>query len=138
MIKPICRDTVLLSKKAADAAPADLAVVQDLRETLLANADICVGMAANMIGVPKRIIAVLLPGTALPMVMLNPVITAGSGAYETEEGCLSLPGTRKVKRFRKITVQWQDQRMQKQKKQFEGYPAQIIQHEIDHCSGILI
>ena len=138
MIKPICKDTILLSKKAADASPADLDTVQNLRDTLLANAKICVGMAANMIGVPKRIIAVLLPGTALPMIMLNPVITAKSGAYETEEGCLSLSGTRKVTRYRSITVEWQDQQMQKQKKKFEGYPAQIIQHEADHCSGILI
>ena len=138
MIRPICRDTLLLSKPAEKATAADLPTVQDLRDTLLANADRCVGMVANMIGVPKRIIAVLLPGTALPILMLNPEITAKSGAYKTAEGCLSLSGERETTRFRTITVRWQDLSMQPQKRRFEGYPAQIIQHEIDHCSGILI
>ena len=138
MIRPICKDTVLLSRPSADAGNADLAAAADLRDTLLANAHRCVGMAANMIGIPKRIIAVLPPGTAQPVVMLNPRIIASSGEYEAEEGCLSLPGTRKTKRFRVITVRWLDLSMQPQKRRFEGYPAQIIQHEIDHCSGILI
>ena len=138
MIRPICRDTVLLSKKAADANKSDLPVVNDLRDTLLANADRCVGMAANMIGVPKRIIAILPPGASLPLLMLNPEITAKSGAYDTEEGCLSLPGERETKRYRTITVRWQDLTMKPQQRKFEGYLAQIIQHEIDHCSGILI
>lgn len=138
MIRPICRDTILLSKPAADAANSDLPAAADLRDTLLANAHRCVGMAANMIGIPKRIIAILPPGASQPIVMLNPRIIASSGEYETEEGCLSLPGTRKTKRFRVITVRWLNESMQPQKRRFEGCPAQIIQHEIDHCSGILI
>ena len=138
MIRPVCRDTVLLSKPAERATNADLQTAHDLSETLLANAQRCVGMAANMIGVPKCIIAVLPPGTKLPLVMLNPQIIAKSGAYETQEGCLSLPGERPAQRFHTITVKWQDLSMRPQKRRFEGYTAQIIQHEIDHCSGILI
>lgn len=138
MIRPICRDTVLLSQPAADASNADLQAAADLGDTLLANAHRCVGMAANMIGVPKRIIAILPPGTQHPIVMLNPRMIASSGAYETEEGCLSLPGTRKTKRFRVITVRWLGTDMKPQKRRFEGYAAQIIQHELDHCAGILI
>ena len=138
MIQPICRDTVLLSKPAAKATNADLQTARDLAETLLANRERCVGMAANMIGAPKNIIAILPPGTQFPLVMLNPRMIAKSGEYETQEGCLSLPGERPVKRYRKITVCWQDMAMHSQKRTFEGYPAQIIQHEIDHCAGILI
>ena len=138
MIKPVCRDTVLLSKPAEKATNADLQTARDLSETLLANAHRCVGMAANMIGVPKSIIAILPPGTKLPLVMLNPQIIAKSGAYDTLEGCLSLPGERPASRFRTITVKWLDLSMRPQKRKFEGYTAQIIQHEIDHCSGILI
>ncbi|HAG14118.1 MAG TPA: peptide deformylase [Ruminococcus sp.] len=138
MICPICRDTVLLSKPAEDANKADMHVVQNLKDTLAANAEQCVGMAANMIGVPKRIIAILLPGTSIPMLMINPRILTRSAPYETEEGCLSLPGVRKVTRYRVISVEWQNIGMQKQKRKFEGYPAQIIQHELDHCNGILV
>lgn len=138
MIHPICRDTVLLSKPALPATNADLQTARDLSETLLANAHRCVGMAANMIGVPKQIIAVLPPGAQVPLVMLNAKILAKSGEYEAEEGCLSLPGERKTKRFRVITVRFQNLAMQTQKRRFEGYLAQIIQHELDHCSGILI
>lgn len=138
MIRPICRDTILLSKPAEPARNSDLQTARDLSETLRANAHRCVGMAANMIGVPKHIIAVLPPGGEVPLVMLNAKILAKSGEYEAEEGCLSLSGTRPVKRWRVITVRWQNTSMQPQKRRFEGYLAQIIQHELDHCSGILI
>jgi peptide deformylase len=138
VIRPLCRDTVLLAKPAAPASAEDLQTVQDLRDTLLSHREHCVGMAANMIGVPKSIIAVLPPGMQQPLVMLNPQIIAKSGAYETAEGCLSLPGERPVTRFRVITVKWQDMSMRPQKRRFEGYLAQIIQHETDHCSGTLI
>ena len=138
MIRPIWRDTVLLSKPAAQAGNADLPLARDLAETLLANRQRCVGMAANMIGEPKNIIAILPPGTAAPIVMLNPRILARAGAYETQEGCLSLPGERTVTRYRSVTVRWLDLSMKPQKRSFEGYIAQIIQHETDHCAGILI
>ena len=138
MIRPICKDTILLSKPAEPATNADLPVARDLADTLLANRQRCVGMAANMIGVPKNIIAVLPPDTQIPLVMLNPKILAKCGRYETQEGCLSLPGERQTVRFHSITVRWLNLRMQPQKRTFEGYPAQIIQHEIDHCAGILI
>lgn len=138
MIRPICRDTILLSKPAEPARNTDLQTARDLSDTLLANAHRCVGMAANMIGVPKAIIAVLPPAAAAPLVMLNAKILAKSGEYEAEEGCLSLAGTRTVKRYRVITVRWQNLSMQPQKRRFEGYLAQIIQHELDHCSGILV
>lgn len=136
MIREICRDTFLLSQKAPAATSADLQTAADLRDTLMAHAGECVGMAANMIGENKRIIAVL--NGSIPLVMLNPEIVACSGKYETSEGCLSLSGVRKTARFRKITVVWQDMNLRKQKCSFEGFPAQIIQHEIDHLSGILI
>ncbi len=138
MIRPICKDTELLSKPAVQASNADLPLARDLADTLLANRQRCVGMAANMIGFPKNIIAILLPGSVEPLVMLNPRIIAKSGAYETQEGCLSLPGERAAERFHTITVRWLDLSMQQQKRTFEGYPAQIIQHEVDHCAGILI
>lgn len=138
MIYPVCRDTVLLSKPAEAATNADLQIARDLAETLLANRQRCVGMAANMIGFPKNIIAILPPDAQLPLVMLNPKIIAKSGRYETQEGCLSLPGERQTVRFHSITVRWLNLNMQPQKRSFEGYPAQIIQHEIDHCAGILI
>ncbi len=138
MIYPVCRDTVLLSKPAAAATNADLQIARDLAETLLANRQRCVGMPANMTGFPKNIIAILPPDAQLPLVMLNPKIIAKSGRYETQEGCLSLPGERQTVRFHSITVRWLNLNMQPQKRSFEGYPAQIIQHEIDHCAGILI
>lgn len=136
MIRPICKDVLFLQQPSLPATAEDAAVVQDLRDTLRANANRCVGMAANMIGVRKRIIIVA--AGALPVVMLNPEITQKAGAYEAEEGCLSLAGTRKAKRWRRITVRWQTPAMQPQQKQFEGYLAQIIQHEIDHLNGVLI
>ncbi len=114
----------------------DLPVAQDLRDTFKAHRDGCVGMAANMIGVSKRIIIFDENGGAT--VMFNPEIVKCSGAYETEEGCLSLTGTRKAKRFHSIKVQYQNEQFQTRLKTYTGFTAQIIQHEIDHCNGVLI
>ena len=136
MIREICRDETFLSQKAAPATADDLATAQDLLDTLTAHKDSCVGMAANMIGVCKRIIAFDNEGTY--MVMFNPVIVRQSGPYETQEGCLSLSGVRKTKRFQTIKVQWQNEQFQTRLKTFTGWTAEIIQHEIDHCEGILI
>ena len=136
MICEICKDEAFLSLKAEPAAVSDLPTARDLLDTLAAHKDGCVGMAANMIGVNKRIIAFDNGGEY--MVMFNPVIVKRSGAYETEEGCLSLPGTRKTKRFQSIKVQWQNEKFQTRLKTFTGWTAEIIQHEIDHCEGILI
>ena len=136
MIREICRDETFLSQKAAPATADDLATAQDLLDTLTAHKDGCVGMAANMIGVCKRIIAFDNDGTY--MVMFNPVIVRQSGPYETQEGCLSLSGVRKTKRFQTIKVQWQNEQFQTRLKTFTGWTAEIIQHEIDHCEGILI
>ena len=135
MIMPICRDILLLSQVSAPADASDLPTVQNLRDTLRANADRCVGMAANMIGVRKRIIIV---AGAVPIIMLNPEIIAKSGAYTAEEGCLSLDGVRTAQRYRSITVRWQTPDMEQKQMRFGGYIAQIIQHEIDHLNGILI
>ena len=136
MVRPVCRDIFLLSQKSAPADKADLPVAMDLADTLRANADACVGMAANMIGVLKRIIAV----SAGPMVivMMNPVITARREPYEAEEGCLSLVGVRKAKRWASIDVEYQDMMMRRQKGTYSGFMAQIIQHEMDHLEGVLI
>lgn len=136
MIRDINRDVLTLSRPSTPATRADLPVAQDLLDTLMANTERCVGMAANMIGVNKRIIAVTVG--FLHMVMLNPVITAKSGVYETEEGCLSLPGVRKTKRYETVTVRYQDRDFQTHTQTFHGFAAQIIQHEVDHCDGILI
>ena len=136
MIREICKDETFLAQKAAPATAVDLGVAQDLMETLIAHKDGCVGMAANMIGVNKRIIAFENDGEY--MVMFNPVIVKQSGAYETDEGCLSLIGTRKTKRHKVIKVQWQNEKFQTRLKTFTGWTAEIIQHEIDHCEGILI
>ena len=136
MIREICKEEAFLARKAEPAVPADLALAQDLRDTLAAPRDGCVGMAANMIGVNKRIIVFDNEGEY--MVMLNPVIVKKSGAYEAMEGCLSLAGTRKTMRFQTIKVQWQNERFQTRLKTFTGWTAEIIQHEIDHCDGILI
>ena len=136
MIREICRDETFLAQKAAPATADDLATAQDLLDTLTAHKDGCVGMAANMIGVCKRIIAFDNEGTY--MVMFNPVIVRQSGPYEAQEGCLSLTGVRKTKRFRTIKVQWQNEQFQTRLKTFTGWTAEIIQHEIDHCEGILI
>ena len=118
------------------AGADDLAVAQDLLDTLLAHKDGCVGMAANMIGVNKRIIAFESDGEY--MVMFNPVIVRQSGAYEAQEGCLSLSGVRKTRRYRTIKVQWQNEKLQTRLRTFSGFTAEIIQHEIDHCQGVLI
>ena len=136
MIREICRDETFLAQKAAPATADDLATAQNLLDTLAAHKDGCVGMAANMIGVCKRIIAFDNEGTY--MVMFNPVIVRQSGPYEAEEGCLSLAGVRKTKRFRTVKVQWQNEKFQTRLKTFTGWTAEIIQHEIDHCEGILI
>ncbi len=136
MIREICRDETFLAQKAAPATADDLATAQDLLDTLTAHKDGCVGMAANMIGVCKRIIAFDNEGTY--MVMFNPVIVRQSGPYEAQEGCLSLTGVRKTKRFQTVKVQWQNEKFQTRLKTFTGWTAEIIQHEIDHCEGILI
>ena len=136
MIREICRDETFLAQKAAPATADDLATAQDLLDTLTAHKDGCVGMAANMIGVCKRIIAFDNEGTY--MVMFNPVIVRQSGPYEAQEGCLSLSGVRKTKRFQTVKVQWQNEKFQTRLKTFTGWTAEIIQHEIDHCEGIVI
>ena len=136
MVREICKDEAFLAQKAEPATADDLGVAQDLLDTLAAHKDGCVGMAANMIGVNKRIIAFDNEGEY--MVMFNPVIVKQIGAYEAEEGCLSLTGTRKTKRFQTIKVQWQNEKFQTRIKTFTGWTAEIIQHEIDHCEGILI
>ena len=136
MIRPIMKDVFFLRQKAEPAGKEDLQVVQDLLDTLKANEAGCVGMAANMIGVNKRIIAVNMG--FVNVAMLNPVIVKKSGAYETEEGCLSLNGVRKTTRYENIEVEFQDISFRKQRQKYSGWTAQIIQHEIDHCEGILI
>ena len=136
MIKPIMRDPIFLAQKSAPATVPDLPVAQDLRDTLAAHRDGCVGMAANMIGVAKRIIIFDDKGSAT--VMFNPEIVKCSGPYEAEEGCLSLAGTRKAKRYRSIKVQYQNEKFETRLKSYTGFTAQIIQHEIDHLGGVLI
>lgn len=136
MIRPICRDTILLRKKSVPATKADLPAAEDLIDTLRANADRCVGMAANMIGVCKRIIVFSAGPAIIPMI--NMVITKRTAPYEAEEGCLSLDGVRKTTRYQSIEVEYYDLDFKKQKMSFTGFPAQIIQHEVDHCDGILI
>ena len=136
MIRDIIKDETFLEQKAEPAIQDDLSVAQDLLDTLTAHKDGCVGMAANMIGVNKRIIAFDNEGSY--MVMFNPEIIKKSGPYEAEEGCLSLTGTRKAKRWKSIKVQYQNEKFQTRFKTFTGWTAQIIQHEIDHCEGILI
>lgn len=137
MVKELMHDPIFLSLKSEVATKEDLQVAEDLLDTLTAHKDGCVGMAANMIGVRKRIIAFDNEGTY--MVMFNPEIIKKSEPYETEEGCLSLlGGPRKCKRYKTIKVKWQTAEMQNRIKTFTGFPAQIIQHEIDHCNGALI
>ena len=136
MVKPIMRDVLFLGQKSIPATEEDLQVGRDLQDTLAANREACVGMAANMIGVNKRII--VFDNDGAHQVMLNPVIIRQSELYEAEEGCLSLNGTRKTKRFRSIKVQWQNEMLQTRLKTFTGWTAEIIQHEIDHCEGIVI
>ena len=136
MIRQIVHDPLFLAVKSEPATEADGPVIADLLDTLRANLDRCVGMAANMIGIRKRII-VFCSGP-MQMVMVNPQITAKSGEYEAEEGCLSLAGVRKAKRYQRITVKYQDQAFRQRTGTLEGFTAQIIQHETDHCDGILI
>lgn len=137
MVRELMHDPIFLARKSTPATAEDLDVARDLLDTLEFHKDGCVGMAANMIGVTKRIIVFDNEGT--PMVMLNPVILKAAEAYDTEEGCLSLlGGPRKTKRFRKIKVEYQNMDLQKRIKTFTGWTAQIIQHEVDHCNGILI
>lgn len=136
MIREVCRDVLFLSQKAEPATKDDMQVVQDLLDTLKANEAGCVGMAANMIGVKKRIIVVNMG--FLNIAMLNPVIVKKSGAYETEEGCLSLTGVRKTTRYLEIEVEYYDVNWKKQRGKFTGWTAQIIQHECDHLEGIII
>ena len=137
MIKELIHDPILLARKSEAATKEDLQTAQDLLDTLTAHKDGCVGMAANMIGVQKRIIAFDNDGTY--MVMFNPEIIKKSGLYDAEEGCLSLlGGPRKCKRYQTIKVQWQTAEFQTRVKTFTGFPAQIIQHEVDHCDGVLI
>lgn len=136
MIREIMRDEAFLSQKAEPATMEDLLVAQDLLDTLTAHKAGCVGMVANMIGVNKRIIAFDNEGKY--MVMFNPEIVKRSSPYEAEEGCLSLTGTRKAKRWQSIKVRYQNEQFQIRFKTFTGWTAQIIQHEIDHCEGILI
>ena len=137
MVRPIIHDPILLGQISVPATAQDLPVAQDLLDTLLANKEHCVGMAANMIGVCKRIIVLDNDGTY--MTMFNPKILKASGQYETRESCLSLLGdSRPCKRYQTIKVQWQTAQFQTRIKTFTGFPAQIIQHEVDHCNGILI
>ena len=136
MIRDICKDEAFLVRKAETATPDDMQLAADLMETLEHHKDGCVGMAANMIGVSKRIIAFDNEGEY--MLMFNPEIVKKSGPYEAEEGCLSLTGTRRVRRWKTIKVRWQNERFQERAKTFTGWTAEIIQHEIDHCEGIII
>lgn len=136
MIQSICKDVIFLSRKSEPATAEDLPIARDLLETLEAHRDGCVGMAANMIGQAKRII--VFDDGGKPGLMLNPEIVKCSGPYEAEEGCLSLTGTKKTIRYRSIKVRYQNEQMQTRLKTYTDWTAQIIQHEIDHCNGILI
>ena len=136
MIRQIVHDPIFLAQPSEPATEADLSVAADLIDTLKANLERCVGMAANMIGKKKRII-VMAQGPVITA-MLNPRILHGDGLYEAEEGCLSLEGVRKTKRYRTIRLAWQDMEMKEHTGTLEGFPAQIVQHELDHCDGILI
>ncbi len=136
MIKPIVKDVMFLGQKSEAAAKEDLSTGQDLQDTLNANRDRCVGMAANMIGVKKRIIIVNM--SFLDVVMYNPVILKKDTPYETEEGCLSLDGVRKTIRYQNIEAEYLDASWKKHRQKFSGWTAQIIQHEIDHLNGVII
>ena len=136
MIKPIVRDIFFLGQKSEEAARSDLSVGKDLQDTLKANQDCCVGMAANMIGVKKRIIIVNIG--IINLVMYNPVIVKKDGPFETEEGCLSLDGVRKTTRYQNIEVEYLDGSWKKHRQKYSGWTAQIIQHEVDHLDGIII
>lgn len=136
MIRPIVKDIFFLGQKSETATKQDLNVGQDLMDTLQANRERCVGMAANMIGIKKRIIIVSMG--LLNVVMYNPVIVKKDSPYETEEGCLSLTGVRKTKRYENIEVEYYDSSWKKHRQKYSGWTAQIIQHECDHLEGIII
>ena len=136
MVQEIMKDEAFLAQKSSPASQEDLPIARDLLDTLTAHKDGCVGMAANMIGMNKRVIVFDNEGTY--MVMFNPEIVKKSGPYQAEEGCLSLSGVRKAKRWKSIKVQYQNEKFQTRFKTFIGWTAQIIQHEIDHCEGVLI
>ena len=136
MERKIMKDPIFLAQKSTEATTEDLPTAQDLLDTLTAHKDGCVGMAANMIGVSKRII--VFDNDGKYMVMFNPEIIKCSGPYEAEEGCLSLEGKRQARRYRSIKVKYQHEAFQQRLKTFTGWTAQIIQHEIDHCNGIII
>ena len=136
MVKKVVRDPMFLARKSEPATEADRQVVQDLVDTLRANLDHCVGMAANMIGVKKNIIVVV--AEPVQFAMINAVITKKTGAFQTEEGCLSLDGVRPCTRYKEIEVDYLDQNFKKQHGKYSGWTAQIIQHELDHVAGIVI
>ena len=136
MIKPIVKDVLFLGEKSTMATKDDIQVVNDLIDTLRANLDGCVGMAANMIGVKKNIIVFAMGEMIAPMI--NPVIIKKENSYITEESCLSLEGFRQTKRYETIEVEYFDKNFKKQRNTFHGFVAQIIQHEVDHCNGIII
>ena len=136
MVRPIVRDPFLLSRPSLPAAPEDLPAAQDLLDTLRANRETCVGMAANMIGVLRRIVAVDDGGSYL--LLFSPEILRAEAPFEAEEGCLSLPGTRSVRRYGSIKVRYCNEKFQVRVRTCHGWTAQILQHEIDHCSGVLV
>ena len=136
MVKQIVRDVFFLGQPSEPATKADIQVGKDLQDTLQANRERCVGMAANMIGVKKNIIVIA--AGPFQFAMINPIITKKSGVYQTEEGCLSLKGVRPCTRYQEIEVDYLDQNFKKQHGKYSGWTAQIIQHEIDHCNGIVI
>lgn len=136
MVRLIIKDPLFLAQKSTPASEEDLQAAQDLLDTLAAHKDACVGMAANMIGIAKRII--VFDNEGKYMVMFNPEIVKCSGPYEAEEGCMSLSGVRRAKRYHSIKVRYQNDQFQTRLKTFTGWTAQIIQHEIDHCNGVLI
>lgn len=136
MVREIVRDVIFLGQKSTDATIADIKTAMDLVDTLEANRNACVGMAANMIGVKKRIIAI--NDNGFTKLMINPTITAKSSKFETEEGCLSLSGVRPTTRYKNITVKYLDMNFKEHIEKFTGWTAQIIQHEVDHCDGIVI
>lgn len=136
MVKPIVRDILFLGQKSEPATAMDANIIKDLQDTLAANRERCVGMAANMIGYKKNMIIVSMG--IMNVVMINPVLLSKSGPYETEEGCLSLDGVRKTMRYQNIEIEYQDASFAKQRMKFDGYIAQIIQHELDHLDGKII
>ncbi len=136
MIKPIVKDVIFLAQKSQEATKGDMEIVNDLIDTLMANLQGCVGLAANMIGVKKRIIVVVSGNEILPMI--NPVILKKENSYTTKESCLSLVGKREATRYENIEVEYLDKQFKRKKGKFNGFTAQIIQHEIDHCNGIII